>query len=126
MSSAAAGAGVRFPETSDVRLVIAARGVRAFAYGMMGVLLAVALSRRDLSPVAIGGIITISLVGDFAGTYLIGLYADRWGRRRTLTVLALLMALTGLIFGLISLYPLLLIAAFLGTLGSTASETAPF
>ncbi len=110
----------------DIRLVIAARGVRAFAYGMLGVLLAVALSQRGLSPVGIGSIITVSLVGDFVGTYVIALYADRWGRRRTLVVLAALMALTGVVFALVSTYPLLLIAGFFGTLGTSGSETAPF
>jgi MFS family permease len=92
----------------------------------MGVLLAVALSQRGLTPVGIGAIITVSLVGDFFGTYLIALYADRWGRRRTLAVLAGLMGLTGAIFGLVSNYPILLAAGFVGTLGSSASETAPF
>jgi MFS family permease len=111
---------------SDARLIIAARGVRAFAYGMLGVLLGVSLTQRGISPVAIGAIITVSLVGDFCGTYLIGLYADRWGRRRTLAVLAGLMALTGAIFGLLSAYPVLLIAGFFGTLGTSGSETAPF
>ena len=100
--------------------------MRAFAYGLVSVLLGVALSQRGLSPVGIGAIITVSLVGDFFSTYLIGLHADRWGRRRTLAVLAGLMALTGVIFALLSAYPLLLIAAFFGTLGASASETAPF
>src|SRR5471032_2714123 len=111
---------------ADTRLLLAARGVRAFAYGILGVLLGVALSRRGLSPVAIGGLITVSLVGDFFGTYLIGLHADRWGRRQTLAVLAGLMALTGAAFGLMSNYPILLVAGFFGTLGTSASETAPF
>ena len=100
--------------------------MRAFAYGLMGVLLAVALSQRGLTPVGIGAIITVSLVGDFFGTYVIALHADRWGRRRTLAVLAGLMALTGAIFGLVSNYPILLLAGFFGTLGTSASETAPF
>jgi MFS family permease len=68
----------------------------------------------------------VSLVGDFCGTYVIGVYADRWGRRRTLVVLALLMAVTGAIFGLTAVYPVLLVAAFVGTLGTSGSETAPF
>ena len=111
---------------ADVRLVIAARGTRAFAYAMLGVLLGIALSRRGLSTVAIGAIISVSLVGDFVGTYLIGLHADRWGRRRTLAVLAALMAVTGAVFAAVSAYPLLLIAGFFGTLGTAGSETAPF
>ncbi|MBF6591208.1 MAG: MFS transporter [Ktedonobacterales bacterium] len=103
-----------------------ARGVRSFAYGLMAVALAIALTRRGLSPLAIGSLITLSLAGDFCGTYVIGLSADHWGRRRTLTALAGLMALTGVVFGLVGAYPLLAVAAFFGTLGTSASETAPF
>ncbi len=116
----------------DVRLITAMRGLRQVAYGMMAVILAIALAREGLSPTAIGLLVSVSLAGDLAGTLLIGRWADRWGRRRTLTTLALLMATTGLIFGLAGLfdlarwYPVLLIAAFFGTLGTSASETAPF
>ncbi|HEY7346877.1 MAG TPA: MFS transporter [Ktedonobacterales bacterium] len=111
---------------SDAWRITAARGLRSFAYGLLSVLLGIALSAAGLSPAAIGAIITVSLIGDFLGTYLIGIVADRWGRRRTLVGLALLMAATGVTFGLTDFYPLLLLAALFGTLGTTASETAPF
>jgi MFS family permease len=110
----------------EVRVITAARGLRQFAYGLLGVTLAVALTNEGLSPTAIGLLVSVSLAGDLASTLLIGRYADAWGRRRTLTVLAVLMAATGLIFGIARWYPLLLVAAFFGTLGTTASETAPF
>ena len=110
----------------DARLIVLARGLRQLAYGELAVVLAIALSQEGLTPVAIGALVTVSLLGDFCGTLLIGRFADEWGRRRTLVVLALVMAVTGLIFGLSSYYPLLLVAAFCGTLGTTASETAPF
>lgn len=110
----------------DARLVVLMRGLRSFSYGLLAVLLSVALSQAGFSPVAIGIVITVSLSGDFVGTYLIGLFADRWGRRRTLFLLAILMAATGLIFGFVNLYAVLLAAAFFGTLGTSASETAPF
>lgn len=110
----------------DGQQIIRMRGLRQGAYGMMAVALAIVLTQRGFSPAAIGILVTVSLAGDFVGTLLIGHRADRWGRRRTLVVLAWLMALTGLIFGLVRWYPLLLLAAFCGTLGTSASETAPF
>ncbi|GHO84741.1 MFS transporter [Dictyobacter formicarum] len=110
----------------DARLIVLMRGLRSFSYGLIAVLLSVALSQAGFSPAEIGLLITVSLIGDFVGTYLIALVADRWGRRRTLSILALLMAATGLIFGLVNLYAILLAAAFFGTLGTSASETAPF
>jgi len=102
------------------------RGLRSLAYGLLAVILGVWLSGEGFSPAAIGVLITISLVGDMAGTYVIGLVADSWGRRRTLALLSLLMAATGVVFGLVTSYPVLLVAAFFGTLGTSASETAPF
>src|SRR5260370_10037676 len=108
------------------RLIFGMRGLRQFSYGLLAVLLAVALADEGFSTVAIGVLITVSLLGDMVGTYVIGLVADTWGRRRTLALLALLMAGTGVVFGLVASYPVLLAAAFFGTLGTTASETAPF
>jgi len=110
----------------DAWLIIIMRGLRSFAYGMLSVLLGVTLSQAGFAPLAIGGLITISLAGDMGGTYVIALFADQWGRRHTLVCLALLMAGTGLVFGLTTIYVLLLLAAFFGTLGTSASETAPF
>ncbi|HEY7340173.1 MAG TPA: MFS transporter [Ktedonobacterales bacterium] len=110
----------------DGRRIILMRGLRQGAYGLLAVVLAIALTRDGFSPAAIGALVAISLVGDFLGTLVIGHHADRWGRRRTLVVLALLMALTGLVFGFLHWYPLLLLAAFGGTLGASGSETAPF
>lgn len=92
----------------------------------MAVLIGVVLSDEGFDPLSIGILITVSLVGDMVGTYLIGLFADSWGRRRTLAWLAVVMAATGVIFGFVTSYPGLLLAAFFGTLGTSASETAPF
>ncbi len=113
-------------QRAAARLILVMRGLRQLAYGLLAVLLGVALAEEGFAPAAIGILITISLVGDMLGTYVIGITADAWGRRRTLALLALLMAGTGVIFGLTSNYPVLLVAAFCGTLGTTASETAPF
>jgi MFS family permease len=99
-------------------LILLMRGLRSLAYGLLAVILGVALAEEGFSPAAIGVLITVSLIGDMVGTYVIGLFADTWGRRRTLALLALLMAATGAVFGLV--------AAFFGTLGTSASETAPF
>ncbi len=116
----------RSDASADAWRIVASRGLRQFAYGLLGVTLAVALTNSGFSPVAIGALITIALAGNFVGTYLIGLYADRWGRRRTLIALAILMALTGAVYALTRFYPALALAAFVGVLGSAASETAPF
>ncbi len=113
-------------QQAAARLILVMRGLRQVAYGLLAVILGVVLAGEGFSPAAIGVLITVSLVGDMVGTYVIGLVADTWGRRRTLALLSLLMAATGAIFGLVTSYPVLLVAAFFGTLGTSASETAPF
>src|SRR5712692_6988146 len=110
----------------DARLILVMRGLRSLAYGLLAVILGVMLAGEGFSPAAIGVLITLSLLGDMAGTYVIGLFADTWGRRRSLALLSLLMTATGAVFGLVTSYPVLLLAAFFGTLGTSASETAPF
>src|SRR5712691_3543761 len=110
----------------DAQLILVMRGLRALAYGLLAVILGVVLVVEGFPPAAVGVLITGSLVGDTVGTYVIGLFADTWGRRRTLALLSLLMAATGVVFGLVTSYPVLLLAAFFGTLGTSASETAPF
>lgn len=110
----------------EAQRIVVMRGLRQLGYGFLAVILGVWLSDEGFSPAAIGVLITISLLGDMVGTYVVGLVADRWGRRRTLALLALLMAATGGVFGLVRNYPMLLFAAFFGTLGTSASETAPF
>src|SRR5215467_9285449 len=119
-------AGERRERRRDVQLILVMRGLRALAYGLLAVILGVVLVGEGFSPAAVGVLITVSLVGDMVGTYVIGLFADSWGRRRTLALLSLLMAATGVVFGLVTSYPVLLLAAFFGTLGTSASETAPF
>src|SRR5216684_4494515 len=104
----------------DARLILLMRGLRQLSYGLLAVILGVVLAGEGFSPAAIGVLITVSLVGDMVGTYLIGLFADAWGRRRTLALLSLLMAATGVVFGLVRSYPVLLLAAFFGTLGTSA------
>jgi MFS family permease len=118
-------AGERDQHTA-ARLILVMRGLRSLAYGLLAVILGIVLAGEGFSPAAIGILITVSLVGDMVGTYVIGLFADTWGRRRTLALLSLLMAATGVVFGLVTSYPVLLVAAFFGTLGTSASETAPF
>src|SRR5437763_15073082 len=79
----------------DTRLILVMRGLRSFAYGLLAVLLGVALAGEGFTSVAIGALTTVSLVGDMVGTYMIGLFAATWGRRRALAMLSLPLVVTG-------------------------------
>ena len=112
--------------TRDGHIIVWARGVRMFSYGLLSVVLALYLSAVGYSPAAIGVLFTVALAGGAATTAAVSLMVRRWGRRRTLIVSALLMTAGGMALasraGLAALLPL---AAF-GVLSPTGQEVGPF
>src|SRR5829696_7434674 len=77
----------------DALLVSAAGALRAASVSLAGVLVAIHLSNRGLSTSAIGLLIGIGMTANAVGTVLTGLYADAWGRRRTLQFVGVLTGL---------------------------------
>jgi len=81
---------------SDRRLLYASAFLRAFATGLIGVLLGLYLARRGFSAAAIGIVIGCGLSGAALSAFLVTFIGDRVGRRRALVVLALATAAGGL------------------------------
>jgi len=112
--------------TNDGRLIIAARLVRSFAYGFLSIVLAIYLNLIGLSDLAIGLILSATLINSVLFTLLASFYADRIGRRKVLMIYAALMSLSGVIFVVTDNYVVLIIAALIGTINITGSETGAF
>jgi sugar transport protein len=74
----------------DAALVCAAGTLRAAAVSLAGVLIAIHLAGAGLSPAAIGLVIGCGVAGNTIGTIVTGLWADAWGRKRTLVALCVL------------------------------------
>lgn len=110
----------------DGKLILAARGIRTFAYGFLSILLGLYLDGLGFSPLQVGAVLTTTLAGSAALTILFTSVADRYGRRRMLSVSAVLMAGAGLLFALTNRYPLLILASLTGTIGATSGEVGPF
>ena len=110
----------------DRALLLGARGLRAFGFGFAAVLVGVHLERRGLSPALIG--LTLGL--GLAAASLSGLgsaaLASRIGRRQTLAVSGILMALTGLDLALATQPFLLVVAGMTGMLGAASVDLGPF
>jgi MFS family permease len=111
---------------ADVRLLFVTRFVRMFAYGFLSVLLALYLSELGLSDVRIGLLLTLTLVGDIAVSLWLTTTADRFGRRRTLALGAVLMLMAGIVFALTNNFLLLIIAATIGVISPSGNEVGPF
>ena len=112
--------------TRDRALLLSARGLRAFGFGFSAVLVGLHLEHLGLSPVLIG----ITLGVGLAAASLTGLasvaVAARAGRRATLAVVGLLMAVTGLDLALATQAWLLVLAGLTGMLGAASVDLGPF
>ena len=112
--------------TADARRLLIGRALRGFADGVVSVLLASYLSDLSFSPVAVGAIVTGTLLGSAGLTLAVGLAGYRLSRRRVLLGACVLMALTGLGFaGVTAFWPLLVIAV-VGTLNPSAGDVSVF
>ncbi|MCA1561641.1 MAG: hypothetical protein LC753_04710 [Acidobacteria bacterium] len=88
-------------------LVCAAGGLRATAVSTVGVLIALHVARRGLSAAQIGLVIGAGMAANAAATVVIGLRADRWGRRRSLISLGVITGLGSVAIGLVASLPVL-------------------
>jgi MFS family permease len=112
--------------TRDAAVILAARGLRAFADGFVSVILPVYLAALGLDALHIGAISTATLLGSAALTLSVGLVAYRVRRRRVLFAASLVMAATGLGFAWFhSFWPLVLVAV-IGTLNPSNGDVSVF
>ena len=114
------------PMKRDIRLLFTTRIIRLFSYGFLSVVLALYLSAAGLTGRQIGLLFTFTLAGDAVISLWLTTSADRFGRKRTLLVGALLMVGAGAVF-LVSRNPIILgIAAIIGVISPSGNEIGPF
>ena len=112
--------------SNDGRLLLAARVLRTFGYGFLAVVIGLYLAELGLDELWIGVIVAASIFGSAVMTVGWSLAADRFGRRRTVMIMAVLMCAGGLLFAVSSAPWLLLVGAFTGTISATSSEVGVF
>ena len=106
--------------------LLVARALRTFAYGYLSVVLGIYLDRLGFDATHIGIVLAAAIGGSAVMTIGWSLLADRYGRRRTVATMAVLMAAGGLLFALTDSFTVLLVAAFTGTISATSSEIGVF
>ncbi|CAN5540813.1 hypothetical protein BH18THE2_BH18THE2_28610 [soil metagenome] len=74
--------------TRDGKLLLAAKIVRAFAYGFLSVILAIYLKLIGFDELLIGLIFTTTLLNSVIFTLIASFYADKIGRRKFLLIYA--------------------------------------
>ena len=110
----------------DGWLLFSTRFIRLFAYGALSVVLVFYLVDIGLSETQTGLLLTLTLGGDVAVSVVLTTRADRFGRRRTLVIGALLMIAAAIAFASVHLFWLLVIAGTIGVISPSGSEVGPF
>jgi predicted MFS family arabinose efflux permease len=100
--------------------------LRAFADGLISVLLPAYLLGLGYTAFEVGVIATATLLGSAALTLGVGLYAGRAAQRAVLLAGCALMIATGLAFSLAHSYWLLLVIAAVGTLNPSVGDVSLF
>ncbi|MBO2453217.1 MFS transporter [Actinomadura barringtoniae] len=108
------------------RLVVATRALRTFGYGCTSVLLAQMLTEDGDAPWQTGLLLAVASAGSVVASLALGLFADVWGRRRVLIACSCLMAASGILFAVSESYPVLVAAAFIGTISPSTNDNTPF
>src|SRR5260221_2415953 len=111
---------------SDTKRILVARGLRAFGDGFVALLVPIYLIELGFSPLAIGAVVTSTLIGTALLTLWIGMVANRYSVRRLLLASALLMAATGAGFAVTTAFWPLLLIAFVGTMNPTSGDASIF
>ncbi|ROT34483.1 MFS general substrate transporter [Sodiomyces alkalinus F11] len=120
------GADVLWRSSRDLKLLILLRFIRLLGYGGTTFVLALYLSALGFHDTQIGLFMTMTLVGDFAISFVLIYVGDRMGVRFTAIIGALLMCVGGLAFAWLDNFWLLLLASVVGVINPSANEIDPF
>lgn len=112
--------------TADARRLLTTRGLRAVADGLVSTVLAPYLLVLGFTGAQVGQVTTATLLGSAAMTLGVGLRGHRFSRRHLLLAVSLLMIATGLVFSVASSFPLIVMAAFLGTMNPSSGDVSVF
>ena len=111
--------------TSDGKRLIATRGLRGYADGLVAASLAGYLGDQlGYSATRIGVIVTGMLLGSAVLTMFTGTWGWRFERRLLLRAGAVLMVITGLVFFTSTSFPLLLAFGVIGTMNPSGSDVS--
>jgi MFS family permease len=115
-----------FRANRSVGAVLAAKAVRTFCYGYLGILLPLYLADLGLSARGIGVFVTATLAGSAALTRGIRAPSERFGARAALLMLAALSAASAVLLMIARGPWLVVVAAMIGNVAVGAGETGPF
>jgi MFS family permease len=105
----------------DVLILMASRGIRAFAFSYLNVVFAIYLDRVGYSTVMIGVIFSVAYLTGALLTAVWGYLSDRYGRRNILMLLAVLTVISNAILVFFTGLPFILLSVIIANVGAGGS-----
>ncbi len=122
----AATIGGRVSEPRDYRLLLVARLVRAFGFGVASVVLAIYLAREGELPGTIGVVLSVAVAASALLGLAVAAASVHLGRRTCLAIAGLLMAISGAGLAWGGTTPFVFVAAATGMMGASNIDAGPF
>lgn len=113
------------PMNRDVVLILAASTLRSVAIGGLGVYFGLYLASLGFTEFQIGVVIAAGLAGMATGTLIVGLNADRFGRRKSFLLIVLLMAAGGIALSSVQGFVPVILASLVGMVNGMGRDRGP-
>lgn len=105
----------------DAKLLMASRGIRAFAFSYLNVVFAIYLDRLGYSTITVGIVFSVAYISSALLTAVWGYLSDRIGRRKILMLLALLTIVSNVILIYFTSLVFILSAVIIANVGAGGS-----
>ncbi len=107
-------------------ILLLTKTLRTFGFGFLSIILPLYLLKLGYPPLFIGIVLSASVFSSVMYNIFVSKFSDRFGRGKSLILLALMMALSGVLLILDLSAVSLVIAAIVGAMSVTGTETGPF
>ncbi len=111
---------------SGLLYILTSKSIRVFAFGLVSIITPIYVALLGYSPVYVGIVLMVMILGNIFSNMLIIWYGDYIGRRRILLVFSFLMFLSGVTLYSTTNFLLILVGAFIGNISTTGTESGPF
>jgi MFS family permease len=118
--------GLNRAATTTFHIIVLARCLRAFGFGMLSVALALYFGDRGLSPFAVGALLSLALLAGAAFLAATAPLVRRLGRRGVLLLASAALCAAGVLLGIPGGLFTIVLACLLGTLSAGGQEVGPF
>jgi MFS family permease len=110
----------------DLTRIMVAKAARVSIFGLVSIMTPVYMATLGYSPFLVGIGLAAIVAGNIFSNIVVVRYGKSVGRRSFLLVFSFLMLISGVLLFSTTVFPVVLLACFLGNISTTGTEAGPF